>query len=55
MSKLKEDFERVRRDALAARYIALKRKERKEMADLLLWHTLPVTLACLLAIALIWS
>lgn len=52
MSKLKEDFERVRRDAVAARYIALKQKERNEMAELLGWYVLPITLACLLAIAL---
>jgi hypothetical protein len=55
MSKLKEDFERVRRDAVAARYIALKQKERNEMAELLGWYVLPVTLSCLLAIALIWG
>lgn len=55
MSKLKEDFERLRRDAVAARYIALKQKERNEMAELLVWYTIPVTLACLLAIALMWG
>jgi len=55
MSKLKEDFERRKREAVAARYIALKKKERDSMAEVLLWYTLPVTLSCLLAIALIWG
>lgn len=55
MSKLKEDFERRKREAVAARYLALKQKKRNEMAEVFLWYTYPVGIICLLVIVIMWG
>lgn len=55
MSKLKEDFERRKREAVAARYLALKQKERNSRAEVFLWYTYPVAIICLLVIVIMWG
>lgn len=50
-----EDFERRKKEAVDARYIALKQKERNSKAEVLLWNTCSVVNTCLLVILIMWG